>query len=167
MAYNHWFLVQRSDCSFRFVGEGRFVNFRLGKGKLPEVRSGEVRVVDVVLDLEDDLDAWLIHVEYRRFPVLASGYRDPASIEWEWSLVRAVVGTRATTQPGSPERQLATRQTAQTFRWKPTADEVRAIGDAISRRAKRPLLGGNPLRLLASTVRRSRRSEGALSPTTS
>jgi len=115
MGYNHWFLVQRPDLAFRFVGEGRFVNFQLGKGILPEVRPGEVRSVEVMLDLEDDLDAELTHVEYRRFPVLASGYRDPASIAWEWSLIRAAVGMPMTTQPGSPEHQWATRQTAQTF----------------------------------------------------
>ena len=156
MGFTQWFLVQQPDLTFRFVGEGRFISFRLGKATLPEVQFGEVRAVEVMLDLDDDLDPWLIHVEHRRFPVLPSGYRDPASIEWELSLIRAVVGTPMTTRPGSPERRWATEQMANTFRWIPTADEARAIGDAVSRRAKRPLLGGKPLRLVDGTARRAR-----------
>jgi len=77
MGYNHWFLVQRPDLAFRFVGEGRFVNFQLGKGILPEVRPGEVRSVEVMLDLEDDLDAELTHVEYRRFLCSPAGIAIP------------------------------------------------------------------------------------------
>jgi hypothetical protein len=147
MGFTHWFFVQLPNLTFRYVGEGRFINFCLGKIALPEARGGEVRVVELMLDLDDDLDAWLIHVEFRRYPVLASGLRDPASIEWEWSLIRAVVGHPMTTQPGSPEHRLAQRQTDQTFRWTPTDDEARAIADTVSRKAKRPVLGGRPLRL--------------------
>ena len=159
MGFTHWLLVQLPDLTFRFVGGTRYVNFRIGKGTLPQVRPGEVRVVEVMLDLEDDADAEVIHVEYRRFPALASGLRDPASIEWEFDLIRAVVGMPSTAQAGSPERRWATRQTANAFRWTPIADEARAIGDAVSRRAKRPLLGGRPLRLIDKIPRRTRRSK--------
>jgi hypothetical protein len=91
--------------------------------------------------------------------VLASGLRDPASIEWEHSLIRAIVGHPMSAEPGSPEHRLAGRQTDQTFRWTPTGDEARAIADTISRKAKRPVLGGRPLRLVARTVRRPRASK--------
>jgi len=96
--------------------------------------------------------ATLIHVEYRRYPALETGDRDQASIEWEFDLIRAVVGMPSTTKPGSPERRLATRQMASTFQWTPTPDEARAIGDAVSRKAKRSVLGGTPLRLLDGTT---------------
>jgi hypothetical protein len=153
MGFTHWIFVQRPDLTFKYVGEVRYVDFRTGKGTLPEVQPGEVRLVEVMLDLDDDLDAWLIHVEYRRYPVREDGHRDPASIKWEFDLIRAVVGTPSTTKPGSPERRLATRQMASTFQWTPTPDEARAIGDAVSRKAKRAVLGGNPLRLVAGTTR--------------
>jgi hypothetical protein len=130
------------------MGEGRYVDFRTGKGTLPEVSPGEVRLVEVMLDLDDDLDPWLIHVEYHRYPVLENGHRDQASIKWEFDLIRAVVGMPSTTQPASPERRLASRQLASTFEWTPTPDEVRALADVVSRKAKRPVLGGTPLRLL-------------------
>jgi hypothetical protein len=161
MGFTHWIFVQLPDLTFRYVGEGRFVNFQLGKAILPEVQPGEVRVVEVMLDLEEDLDPWLIHIECRRFPVLTSGYRDHASIEWERSLARAVVGHPMTTEDGSPEHLWAKRQTDQTFRWTPTDEEARAIADTVSRKATRPGLGGRPLRLVVPVAEPGRRSRKA------
>jgi hypothetical protein len=156
MGYRNWILVQLPDLTFQFVGESRYGTFHLGKGPLPEVRPGEVRIVEVILHLEAETEGEVIRVEYRRFPVIANGHRDPASIEWEFDLIRAVVGMPMTTRRGSAEYHWATRQMANAFRWTPTPDEVRAIGDAVSRRAKRRLLGGRPLRLVESESTSSR-----------
>ena len=152
MGFTHWIFVQLPDFTFHYVGEARYVDFRTGKGTLPEVWRGEVRLVEVMLDLDDNLEPWPIHVEYRRYPVLENGHRDQASIEWEFDLIRAVVGMPSTTRPGSPKRRWASRQMAGTFQWTPTPDEARAIGDAVSRKAKRPVLGGTPLRLLEGST---------------
>jgi hypothetical protein len=76
MGFTHWIFVQLPDLTFRYVGEGRYVDFRTGKGTLPGVLPGEVRLVEVMLDLDENLDPWLIHVEYRRYPVLENGHRD-------------------------------------------------------------------------------------------
>ena len=155
MGCTHWILVQLPDLTFQYVGEGRYVDFRTGKGALPEISPGEVRIVEVMLHLEEDAEPELIHVEYRRYPVLENGHRDPASIEWEFDLIRAVVGMPSNTRPGSPERRWASRQMASTFQWTPTPDEARAIGDAVSRKAKRPLLGGRPLRLVRGSAQQT------------
>ena len=79
MGFTHWIFVQLPDLTFQCVGEGRYVDFRTGKGTLPEVRPGEVRIVGVMLHLEEEADPELIHVEHRRYPVLENGHRDPAS----------------------------------------------------------------------------------------
>jgi hypothetical protein len=158
MGYTHWFFVQLPDLTFRYVGEGRFMNFWIGKAMLPQVQPGQVRLVEVMLDLQDDLDAWLLHVEYRRFPVLESGYRDSASMELEHKLTQTLMGMRSNVKPGSPEHRWAKEQTANTYRWTPNADEARAIGDIVSRKAKRPVLGSRPLRLATKPARRAQRS---------
>ena len=49
MGFTHWIFVQLPDLTFQYVGEGRYVDFRTGKGTLPEVRPGEVRIVGVML----------------------------------------------------------------------------------------------------------------------
>lgn len=97
-------------------------------------------------------------IRARRFPVLESGARDPASMELEPKLIRTLMGMRSTVQPGSPEHRWATQQTSNTFQWSPTAEEARAIGHVVSRRAKRSVLGGRPLRLEAKPTRQPRRS---------
>ena len=155
MGFTHWIFVQLPDLTFQYVGEGRYVDFRTGKGTLPEVRPGEVRIVEVMLHLDEEADPELIHLEHRRYPVLENGHRDPASIEWEFHLIRAVVGMPSTSRSDSAERRWATRQMASTFQWTPTPDEARAIGDTVSSLAKRPLLGGRPLRLVGGTARRT------------
>lgn len=45
--------------------------------------AGEVRTAEVVLHLEKRIPGEVIFVEHRRFPVLASGRRDRASMESE------------------------------------------------------------------------------------
>lgn len=150
MGYTQWMLVQHSDLTFRFVTERRYGDFYAGRGTLPLVRPGEVRAVGVVLHLEQRAVGEVIHVEHRRFPVHASGRRDRASIESEWTLLRDIVGLSSSTRPGSARRRWATRQLERTFRWTPTAREAGEIADMVSRRAKRPLLGGRPLGLVES-----------------
>ena len=98
MGFAHWIFVQLPDLTFRYVGEGRYVDFRTGKGALPETSPGEVRIVEVMLHLEEDAEPELIHVEYRRYPVLENGPRDPASsrrrnaVEHATGFARAAVG---------------------------------------------------------------------------
>jgi len=157
MGFTHWFFVQLPDLTWRYVGEGRYNEFWLGRTTLPQVQPGEVRLVEVMLDLQDDLDAWLIHVEYRRYPVLETGQREAESMELEGKLIQTIMGMRSTVPTGSPEYEWAKKQTANTFRWTPNADEARAIGDVVSRKAKRPVLGGTPLRLEAKSARRPRK----------
>jgi hypothetical protein len=149
----HWIFVQLPDLTFQYVDEGRYVDFRMGKGTLPEVSPGEVRIVEVMLHLEGEAEPEVLHVEHRRYPGLENGLRDQASIEWEFDLSRAVVGMPMTTRSGSAERRWVTRQMASAFRWTPTLEEARALADAVSRKAKRPLLGGRPLRLVAGLAR--------------
>jgi hypothetical protein len=149
MGYTQWMLVQQSDLTFRFVTDRCYGEFYAGRGTLPPVRPAEVRTVEVVLHLERRAAGEVIHVEHRRFPVLASGRRDRASMESELTLIRDIVGMNSSARPNSARRRWATQQIERTFRWTPTARETREIADMVSRRAKRPLLGGTPLRLVA------------------
>jgi hypothetical protein len=148
MGYTQWMLVQQSDLTFRFVTERRYADFHAGRGTLPQVRPAEVRTVEVVLHLERRAAGEVIHVEHRRFPVLAGGRRDPASMESELTLIRDIVGRNSSTRPNSARRRWATQQMERTFRWTPTAREAREIADVVSRRARQPLLGGSPVRLM-------------------
>ena len=152
MGFTVWYLVRQADHSFRFVANTRYGDFHSGRSTLPEARPGEVLTVEVVLHLEQRAPGEVIHVEHRRFPVLASGRRDPASIEWEWALMCDVVGSTSSARPESARRRWATRQLSAAFQWTPTAVEARAIADAVSRRAKQPLLGGRPLRVVDGTA---------------
>ena len=152
MGYTQWILVQQSDLTFRFVADSRYGNFRVGRAALPQVVPGEVRLVEVVLHLEDGVPAELLLVEHRRFPVLESGLRDPASIDWEMTLIREIMGAEACRRPELARRRWAKRQQSTAFRWRPTAREQMEIADAVSQRAKQPLLGGRPLRLVSGIV---------------
>ena len=164
MGYTHWLLVQQSDLTFQFVTDSRYGEFHAGRGTLPQARSGEVRTVELVLHLERRAAEEVIHVDHRRFPVLASGRRDPASMESEMDLIRDIVGLDSPTRPKSARRRWATRQMECAYRWTPTAREAREIADLVSRRAKRPLLGGRPLRLVESDSATSTRASCAPLP---
>ena len=152
MGYTQWLLVQQSDLTFRFVTERRYADFWAGRGTLPQAQPGEVRTVEVVLHLEQRTAGEVIHVDHRRYPVVANGRRDPASRESELALIRDIVGMSSSTRPESARRRWATRQIERTFRWTPTAREAKEIADLVSRRAKTPLLGGRPLRLVESEL---------------
>jgi hypothetical protein len=155
MGYTQWMLVQQPDLAFRFVSERRYAEFWTGRGVLPQAIAGEARTVEVVLHLEKRVAGEVIHVERRRFPVLASGRRDRASREFELTLIRDIVGLGSSTRPDSAGRRWATQQIERTFRWTPTTREAREIADMVSRRAKRPLLGGRALRLVYPSATRS------------
>lgn len=149
MGYTQWMLVQQSDLTFQFVTDRRYREFHAGRGILPQVRPAEVRTVEVVLHLERRAAAEVIHIDHRRFPVVASGRRDRASMEFELTLIRDIVGIHSSTRPDSARRRWAKRQIERTFRWTPTVREAGEIADMVSRRARRSLLGGRPLRLVA------------------
>lgn len=110
--------------------------------------AGEVRTAEVVLHLEKRIPGEVIFVEHRRFPVLASGRRDRESMESGMTLIRDIVGINSSPRPNSARRRWAKQQIERTFRWTPTAREARDIADMVSHRAKQPLLGGRPLRLV-------------------
>lgn len=105
----------------------------------------------MVLHLEKRIPGEVIFVEHRRFPVLASGRRDRASMDSEMAFIGDIVGINTSPRPNSARRRWATQQLERTFRWTPTACEAREIADMVSRRAKQPLLGGSPLRLVGSS----------------
>jgi hypothetical protein len=148
MGYTMWYLVQQPDHTFRFVSKTRYQDFHAGRSALPNACPGEVLTVELVLRLHQRAAVEVVRLEHRRFPVLPNGRRDPASIDSEWALICAAVGGLLSPQPELPRRRWATRQSSGAFRWTPTADEARAIADVVSRRAKRPLLGGRPLRVV-------------------
>ena len=164
MGYTQWLLVQQSDLAFRFVTESRYGEFHAGRGNLPQIWPGEVRTVGLILHLERRVVGEVIHVDHRRFPVLPNGRRDPASMESEMDLIRDIVGLDSSTRPNSARRRWATRQMERMYRWTPTAREAREIADLVSRRAKRPLLGGRPLRLVESDSAASTRTSPGASP---
>jgi len=148
MGYTQWILVQDSDLAFGFLPERRYAAFHAGNAPLPHVRPGEVRSVEVLLHLEHRRVIDVLRVDHVRFTVLANGVRDPAAMEWEFSLIAQISPGSPRVGPGSAARRFAERQMASAFRWTPTASETKAIADASSRRAKRPLLGGRPIRLV-------------------
>jgi len=153
MGHTQWFLVQQPDLTFRFVGESRFGNFRIGRADLPQALPGEVRLVQVILHLEEPPASEVIHIECRRFPVLPSGMRDAASIEWEMTVARDIVGSGAFRQRSAARRRWAKRQQDTVFSWTPTPDERFAIADMVSHRAKQPLLGGRVLHMVRKAAR--------------
>ena len=102
----------------------------------------------MLLHLEHRCVTDVLRVDHMRFTVLTNGVRDPAAMEWEFSLIAQISPGSPRVGPGSATRRFAERQMAGAFRWTPTASETGAIADAISRRAKRPLLGRHPIRLV-------------------
>jgi hypothetical protein len=150
MGYTQWILVQQPDLTFRFVADSRYGNFHAGRAGLPQVTPGEVRIVELILHLEKRFVSEVIFVEHRRFPVLESGLRDPASIDWEMTLVGEIMGAAAGAGPNSARRRWARQQQIVSFRWTPTLDEERAIADAVSRRARQSLLGGRVLEIVGA-----------------
>jgi hypothetical protein len=148
MGYTQWILLQDSDRAFGFLPNRRYSAFHAGNAPLPQVRPGEVRTVEVVLHLEHRCVTDVLRVDHMRFTVLTNGVRDPAAMEWEFSLIAQISPGSPRVGPGSATRRFAERQMAGAFRWTPTASETRAIADTISRRAKRPLLGRRPIRLV-------------------
>ena len=152
MGYTQWILVQDSDLAFGFVPDRQYGGFHAGNLPLQQVRPGEVRTVEVVLYLENRFVSDVLRVDHLRFPVLANGVRDPAAMEWEMTLVAEILlaGSRTRAEPAT--RRLVAHQAAGSSRWIPTANETKAIADMISRRAKRPLLGGSPVRLSVSDL---------------
>ena len=153
MGYTQWFLVQQPDGSFKFVSDGRYADFHAGGAALQQAKPGEVLTVEVVLHLERGVPGEVIFVEHRRFPVLGSGRRDPESIHQEIVVIRETMGAAQSASPEPASLRWARRQRDTVFRWTPTATEARAIADAVSRRAKEPLLGGRVLRLVSETAR--------------
>lgn len=148
MGYTQWILVQDSDLAFGFVPDRQYGAFHAGNLPLQQVRPGEVRTVEVVLHLENRLVSDVLRVDHMRFPVLANGVRDPAAMEWEMTLVAEILCAGSPTRREPATRRFVAPQGAGSFRWIPTASETKAIADAISRRGKRPLLGGSPIRLI-------------------
>jgi len=148
MGYTQWILVQDSELAFGFVPDRLYGGFHAGSLPLQQVRPGEVRTVEVVLYLENRFVSDVLRVDHLRFPVLANGVRDPAAMEWERTLVAEIVLPGSPTRAEPATRRFVAHQVAGSFRWIPTASETKAIADAISRRAKRPLLGGSPVRLV-------------------
>jgi len=148
MGYTQWILVQDSDLAFGFVPDSQYEAFHAGNLPLQQVRPGEVRTVEVVLHLENRHVSDVLRVDHMRFPVLANGVRDPAAMEWEMTLVAEILFAGSPTRRGLATRRFVAPQGAGSFRWTPTASETKAIADAISRRGKRPLLGGSPIRLI-------------------
>lgn len=96
MGYTQWILAQHSDLTFRFVADSRYGNFHAARATLPQVEPGEVRIVELVLHLEEHAASEVIFVEYRRFPVLASGRRDPNAEMWSRE------NRRYSATPGTP-----------------------------------------------------------------
>lgn len=148
MGYTQWILVQDSSMAFGFVPDRQYGGFHAGNLPLRQVRPGEVRTVEVVLYLENRFVTDVLRVDHIRFPVLANGVRDPAAMEWELTLVADILLAGSSTRAEPAARRFAEHQVAGSFRWIPTASETKAIADMISRRAKRPLLGGSPIQLL-------------------
>jgi hypothetical protein len=148
MGYSQWTLVQDSDLAFGFLPDRRYAAFHAGNAPLPQARPGEVRTVEVLLYLEHRRVTDVLRLDHVRFTVLADGVRDPAAMEWELSLVAQISPGTPRVGPGSATRRFAERQIAGAFHWSPDAIERKAIADAISRRAKQPLLGGRPIRLV-------------------
>jgi len=148
LGYTQWILVQDSNLAFGFLPDRRYAAFHAGNAQLPQVRPGEVRTAEVLLRLENRRAIDVLRVDHVRFPVLADGARDPESMEWEISLIAQISPGSPRVGPGSATQRFAERQMAGAFRWTPSANETMAIADAISRRAKRPLLGGGPIRLV-------------------
>lgn len=142
MGYAQWILVQDSARNFRFVSDRGYKSFHAGSAPLPQVSPREVRVVDVLVHLEARIAARVHTLNHRRFAVLDDGVRDPAEMEWEMALCGMIPFT------GSARRRLIERHIAGAFRWVPSADDARAIADAVNRRARWPLLGRTALRLL-------------------
>jgi hypothetical protein len=148
MGYTQWNLVQDSDLAFGFLPDRRYAAFHAGNAPLSQVRPGEVRTVEVVLYLEHRRVTDVLRIDHVRYTVLTDGVRDPAAMEWEFSLIAQMSPGTPRVGPGSAGRRFAERQMAGAFRWTPTASERKAIADTISRRAKRPLLGGRSIRLV-------------------
>lgn len=148
MGYTQWVLVQDADLAFAFVPYARYSSFHAGATPLPQVRPGEVRLVEIVLYLENRVATKLHSLHYRRFPVLANGIRDPEAINREMSLFVSLPFSDPQTGTESARGRFVQRQLNTEFRWTPTASELQSIAKAVNRRAKRPLMGRSPIQLV-------------------
>ena len=148
MGYTQWILVQSPELTFHFVSEKRYGHFHAGRAPLPQARPGEVRTAEVMLYLDGRFATELLALNHRRFPVLAHGVRDPASMSLEMILIAEVISAGLWIGRDSATQRFIRRQMDGAFRWTPTAREAQAIADVVNRRARWPLLGGNSVRLV-------------------
>ena len=148
MGYTQWILVQDADSAFSSVPYPKYSAFHDGKAVLPQVGPREVRLVELIVVLENRVATSVRSIQCRRYPVQPDGVRDRVAADRELAL-------RLNLPSGGPQRgvdsamaRFTKRQLDVEFHWEPTESEAQAIADAVNRRARRALLGRHPIRVL-------------------
>jgi hypothetical protein len=151
MGYTAWRFRRVSPGVFERVAANRFTAFTRREAALePDRETGDVLLVEVIVEYRGRVAHQAYMRNYERFPVDGAGIRLRQHGEREgfvWTqFVAGVVGAE---EPAS--RRFAARVMQATIRaeylWEPTREDVRAVEHAINRRAKKFLLGDQPLRL--------------------
>lgn len=147
MSLTQWVFLRTTDGSFKSVAAATYSRFHSGEAPLTDSGRAEVIVAELTIEVDERVPVAAKNVTFRRFPLLATGLRDPHAAREERDLYE-IVASGLYGAP-SPESRFARLQVENRFKWSPSDADWNELAAAVNRRAKCVLLRQG-LRLSAS-----------------
>ena len=153
MGFTVWLFLQQADGTFQAFSTARYGRFHDGQEPLPMLAGQEVRLAEVVVELDQRRATRVCRVVWPKHRLNAAGQWDPRSRQ---AGIRAAMETLgapsgqdvlAGKAPLSMDHLLAEIRYSTENLWDPTADDLTHLCTAVNQRAKRPLVthSGNEL----------------------